>query len=619
MKDRRRPNWDAGRFVVGPTFVALALTCFAQTAPTTQAPAAAQNQDSSGFTLKVYSRLTVVDVTVTDSKENPVHGLPESAFTVLEDGKPQPIRSFSEVGKEPPPVVRQFPKLPPHIYTNLQPAPASNAVNVLLLDSLNTGPQDQVFVKQETVNYLKSMQPGTKIAIMTLGSSLRLLQGFTSDPEVLLAAIKTKKNRALPSPFSDVDTGDIETSASDVADADAAAMIQEFQNEQTSFQTDIRNRMTMEALNQIAAYLAGIKGRKNLIWFTAGIPLQMFPQGGTDDLAAMTDYTKDLRKTTDELTAAQIAVYPIDARGVMTNPSASVVHPPTGFSSGRGDSMGKAIAAFDMKTGQEHLGMDAIAEATGGEAYFNTNGLKEAVQKAINNGQNYYALSYVPPDPAYDGVFHKISVKVNVPGLHLSYRKGYFADDVARNEITPGITLATKAPEPYGNNMQASMGRGVPTSSQLLFTVRVEPHADTVNAAGTKVLGTLDPKLQGKPLRRYDFQYSIPGRQITFNQDADKSHKGALEFDIAAYDVYGKLITSISQTIDLKLTDERYQALQRGPFQLEQGIDLPLGEIFLRLGIRDTVSDKTGTIEIPIDVNRKPEVNATVANKPVKP
>jgi VWFA-related protein len=591
----------------------------AQSTPPSQNATAGQNQDPNAFTFKVYSRLTVVDVTVMDAKENPVHGLPENAFTILEDGKPQPLRSFSEIGKEAPPVTRQFPKLPPHIYTNLQPAPAANAVNVLLLDALNTGPQDQVFVKQETVNYLKSMQPGTRIAIMTLGSSLRLLQGFTSDTDVLLAAVKTKKNRALPSPFSDVDTGDMTNTAADVADADAAAMIQEFQNEQASFQTDIRNKMTLEALNQIAAYLSGIRGRKNLIWFTAGIPLQIFPQGGTDDLATMTDYTKDLRKTTDMLTAAQIAVYPVDARGVMTNPSASVVHPPTGFASGRGDSMAKATAAFGMKTGQEHLGMDAIADATGGEAYYNTNGLKEAVTKAVNNGQNYYALSYAPPNTQYDGVFHKISVKLNVPGLHLSYRKGYYADDVARNEITPGITLATKAPEPYGNNMQASMGRGVPTSSQLLFTVRVEPHSDEVNPAGTKVLGTLDPKLQGKALRRYDFQYSLPGRQITFNEDADKTRKGSLEFDIAAYDVYGKLITSISQTIDLKLTDERYQALQRTPFQLEQGIDLPTGEIFLRLGILDAVSDKTGTIEIPVDVTRKPETRADVLNGPLHP
>jgi VWFA-related protein len=551
-----------------------------------------------------------VDVTVVDSRENPVHGLPASAFTVLEDGKPQPIRSFSEVGKDTPAVTRQMPKLPPNIYTNLQPAPASSSVNLLLFDSLNTSPQDQIFVKQEAISFLKSMQPGTRIAIMTLGSSLRLLQGFTADPEVLMAAVKTRKNRALPSPFDDTAANDAMAEQMDISDADASAAIQEFQNQQNSFQADMRNRMTLEALNQIAAYLSGIKGRKNLIWFTSGMPLQMFPQGGTNDLATMTDYTRDLRRTTDMLTAAQIAVYPVDSRGIMTNPAASVVHPVTGFSNGHGDSMGKAISAFNMKNSQEQLGMEAVAEATGGVAYYNTNGLKEAVAKAINNGENYYALSYVPPDPKFDGIFHKITVKVNVPGLRLSYRKGYYSDDIARNEITPGITLATTAPEPYGNNMSASMGRGVPTSTQILFTVRVEPHGDAVNAPGTKVLGTLDPKLQGKPLRRYDFQYSLPGRQITFNDGPGGTHKGGLEFDIAAYDVYGKLITSISQSIDLNLPDARFQMLQKQPFQLEQGLDLPLGEIFLRLGVLDTVSDKTGTVEIPVNVNRKPVTTA---------
>jgi VWFA-related protein len=595
-------------------FPVLASHASAQTTPAKATPAPV-TQEGDSFTLKAYSRLTVVDVTVVDGKENPVHGLPATAFTVLEDGKPQPLRSFSEVGKDTPMVTRQLPKLPPHIYTNLQPAPASSAVNLILIDSLNTTPQDQIFVKQETVNYLKSMQPGTRIAIMTLGSSLRLLQGFTSDPEVLIAAVKTRKNRALPSPFDDSATDDAMATQMDISDSDAAAAIQAFQNQQQSFQNDIKNRMTLEALDQIAAYLSGIKGRKNLIWFTGGISLQMFPSGGTNDLADMTDYTKDLRKTTDMLTAAQIAVYPVDARGIMTNPAASVVRPPTGFSNGRGDSMGKAINAFDMKTGQEHLGMDAVADATGGVAYYNTNGLKEAVGLAVKNGENYYALSYSPPDPKFDGIFHKITVKVNVPGVRLSYRKGYYSDDIARNEITPGISLATTAPEPYGNNMAASMGRGVPTSSQLLFTVRVEPHSAELNPPGSKVLGTLDPKLQGKPLRRYDFQYSLPGRQIVFNDGPDKTHKGSLEFDIAAYDVYGKLITSISQTIDLKLTDERYQLLQKTPFQLEQGLDLPPGEIFLRLGILDSVSDKTGTLEIPVIVTRKSAPSAA-SNKP---
>jgi len=569
------------------------------------APAQQQGDSSSSFTLKTYARLTIVDVLVYDGKENPVHNLPQSAFTVLEDGKPQPLRAFTEYSAATPLVTRQFPKLPANIYTNLQPAPTTTAVNILLLDALNTSPADQVFVKDEATRYLKSMQPGTRIAIMGLSSHLRLLQGFTSDTSILLAALNTRKNRALPSPFIDTETPDAIDSLIDVADADAASALQEFENQQSSFQADMRNRMTMEALNQIAAYVAGIKGRKNLIWFTDGMPLQVFPQGGVNDLATMTDYSRDLRHTTDLLTASQVAVYPVDANGVQANPAASVVHPPTGFASGRGDAMGTAIAKFDMKTSQSHLGMEAVADATGGIAYFNTNGLKEAVAKAVNNGENYYTVAYVPPDPSFDGKLHTITVKVNVPNVHLSYRNSYYADNIARNEMTPGLSLATTAPEPYGNNMAASMGRGVPTSSQLLFTVRVEPHGDGLVPPTAKALGTLDPKLAGKPLRRYDFQYSLPGRQITFKDGPDNTHQGTLEFDIDAYDVYGKPVTRISQTINLNLTNDRYQELQKRPFELLQGLDLPAGELFVRMGILDANTERTGTLEIPLAVSTK--------------
>jgi len=605
------------RSFVGMTALAMVAATWL---PAQSSPSQVEQQGgaSDAYTMKAYSRLTVVDVLVYDGKENPVRGLPQSAFTIFEDGKPQPIRAFSEYSANTPLVTRQMPKLPPHIYTNLQPAPVTSAVNILLLDLLNTAPADQVFIKDEATRYLKSMQPGTRIAIMTLGSHLRLLQGFTSDPTILLAALNTKKNRALPSPFVDTAAADAMDEQIAAADDDAASALQEFANEQTAFQADMRKRMTLEALNQVASYVADLKGRKNLIWFTKGVPLQVFPQGGSDDLASMNDYSRDLRHTTDLLTLAQVAVYPVDAGGVMTVPSASVVSPPTGFSNGHGNSMATAIQNFDTKTSQAHLSMDAVAEATGGIAYYNTNGLKEAVAHAINNGANYYTLFYATPDPQYDGKYHKISVKVNVPYVHLAYRTGYYSDDIAHNEMTPGLTLATTAPEPYGNNMAASMGRGVPTSTQLLFTARVEPHGDGKLPDGAKVLGTLDPKLAGKTLHRYDFQYALPGRQITFKDGPDKSHIGSLEFDIAVYDVFGKPVTSISQTINLTLTEERYQQLQRKPFELLQNLDLPNGELFVRIGILDGNSDRTGTMEIPLVVTDKPAAAAKPA-EPVKP
>jgi hypothetical protein len=368
----------------------------------------------------------------------------------------------------------------------------------------------------------------------------------------------------------------------------------------------MRNRMTLEALNQIAAYVAGIKGRKNLIWFTTGMPLNIFPSGGINDLAGMTDYSKDLRKTTDLLTSAEVAVYPVDARALFTDPAIATSQQLTTINVRSGAQAAAALKTSQKKKSQEQLSMEAVAEATGGIAYYNTNGLKEAVGKAVENGANYYTISYVPTGPAYDGKYHSIDIAVDHPGVHVLYRKGYDADDLAKNEITGGLTLASTAPEPYGNNMQASMARGVPTSSQILFDVRVAPSTEPARPTDPAVAGDLDPKLSGRPLVRYDFEYFFPTRQITFADGPGGVHNGSLQFDVAAYDLYGKLITKISQTRSLQLTSDQYQEFMRTRGQQYfQRLDLPPGEIFVRVGILDEVSDKVGTLEIPLVVPKK--------------
>ena len=171
--------------------------------PAQRSPLLAQNPSAKppAPTIQVYARETVVDVTVTDDKGNPVHGLKQEDFTVKEDNKPQPIKSFEEfsVKSIPPP-----PKLPPNVHTNLQPPAPSGAVNILLLDGLNTAPPDatdppeiswsftiQARVKQEAAKYLKAMPPGTRVSLLGLSRGLRVLQGFTSDPELLSAAVET--------------------------------------------------------------------------------------------------------------------------------------------------------------------------------------------------------------------------------------------------------------------------------------------------------------------------------------------------------------------------------------------------------------------------------------------
>jgi hypothetical protein len=112
---------------------------------------------------------------------------------------------------------------------------------------------------------------------------------------------------------------------------------------------------------------------------------------------------------------------------------------------------------------------------------------------------------------------------------------------------------------------------------------------------------------------RYDVCLPVPSRgRSRIPEGPGGTRKCSLEFDLAAYDVYGKLITGLSQTINSSpLTAEQYQQfLKQKQFQFLQQLDLPPGEIFLRVGILDAVSQKVGTLEIPLNVTKKPAVPA---------
>ena len=141
------------------------------------------------------ARQVLVDVVVDKKNGDPVPGLPKSDFSIKENGKPQTIDFFEEhsAGASAPVAQPAMPPLPPGAVTNVPTAPPSAALYVLLLDSLNTEPQDQVYVRQQVLSYLHKMDPGTQVAVFSLGSSLRLLQGFTSDPAALVAAVSGKE------------------------------------------------------------------------------------------------------------------------------------------------------------------------------------------------------------------------------------------------------------------------------------------------------------------------------------------------------------------------------------------------------------------------------------------
>ena len=553
MRSDRPFRLDKKIFVaLGLAAVVAALLCGRPRAAAQQGPPTTAGTP----TLQVYSRLSVVDVTVTDASGRPVQGLKESDFSLFEDGQPQAIHNFEEVVAV---GVPPLPPLPPNVHTNLQPEAASSALNILLMDFANEAPIDstdlkqlsastrtQHFVKDNALRALDRMPPGTRVMVLSMTNHLRILQSFTSDVEMLKAVIEA-------APLDLDGNGDVQC-----------------------VQSDMRNRMVLESFDQIAADVLPIKGRKNLLWMTVGIPAITDPN---ERPKCLPDYTSALTHAYGLLNASQVAVYPIDANGLtnLTRQSGAI------------------------------LSMDAVAEATGGVAYYNNNNIRQALTKALDNGANYYSMAYIPPSTKYDGKYHKIDVKVDRPGVNLVFRKGYYADDLSKVTAKQGLTITMKPPPAYGGNMKASMSRGLPTAEELLFTVGVEPSDAPPKPGDPPVLGTLDPKLKGKHLTRYGFKYVVPSEQIKFTDGPKATHNGKIDFDIAVYDSDDKLLTGLSQTVKTTLSDATYQQMlsKKEPVQLFQQIDLPPGELFVRVGVLDEATDKVGTLELPLKVAKK--------------
>ena len=137
---------------------------------------------------------------VTNAKGEPVTGLKKQDFEVMEDGKPQTIAIFEEHKGASPRQIK-LPPMPPNVYTNFPVVQAAYSVNVILLDALNTPVSDQAYVHSEMLKYVKKLSPQTRVAVFTLGSWLRMLQGVTTDSNQLLAVLNSTKAGPRSSPL----------------------------------------------------------------------------------------------------------------------------------------------------------------------------------------------------------------------------------------------------------------------------------------------------------------------------------------------------------------------------------------------------------------------------------
>jgi VWFA-related protein len=596
---------------------------------------------SSVPAIRSETRAVVVDVVVTKGLDQPVGGLHKQDFQLLEDRKPQNIDFFEEhTAVQAPSDIQPAPN-PPNVYTNVPTAPASDSVNILLLDLLNTDSEDQGYVRRQIVKYLNNKPQSARVAIFALSTKLEMIEGFTADssalrnsldaPQNVISTGKTPASQSKQQKQGDLE--DVQNLEAIHAGAIAIEQVKRAQAALASYRANDRVQMTLEALQNLARYLSAIPGRKNLIWFSGSFPISVFPGVNQKQFAGpMRHYSAAIKGTADLLALSKIAVYPVDAGGLVgehlmgagnTGPpdgqgSASGNWPGAGFSQGQvpgsdPDSGGHSGMADKMAA------MQQLAADTGGDAILNTNDLATATARAIDNGAHYYTIVYTPTSKKMDGQYRRIEVKLAERNYKLSYRRGYYADEMenaGKSAALPDIEpahLAGANSEGMADPLHQLMTRGMPSSTQILYGVRVLPAtpqpAPTARGAG------YNAKLPG-PITRYTVDFLIDWDKVLLQPGTDGSHTGTILIEILAYDRDGNILNGAGQTMRMSLDAKTFASVRHSAIPAHLEIDLPQTNIYLATGIYDLKSNKAGTLEIPFDTRVGPKTQAAVARPP---
>lgn len=534
----------------------------------------AEPQNSRRGEIRVSTRLVQVGV-IARGKDGPVQGLTKDDFLVLDQGKPRDIQVFSvESGArvpEPPSA------LPENTFSDLPRYGANKprSVTVVLLDNLNTlygTASESKYEKSpywmedlalrnaqlHLIEFIKQLQPQDRVAIYGLRQTLHILCDFTSDREQLLAILKNYDsssitNRRTVEPGNTmIEVGGHDRPADDIA---AGAPMSSFENRGALVRAGNANAdreaQTMAALRQISAHVADFPGRKSLVWLTANIPFSG---------AAMARV----------LSPANIAVYPIDARGLLPT-SAMLLADIHGTADA--DDVSGASGHWDNMPGQssEPIGipnMEELAVETGGQAFVNTNDITGAIRKAVEDSAVTYTLGFYLDSFSMDGKFHKIKVQSKRNGVTLRYPTGYFA--------------YSDAVAPEDRNQQA------------LFAALESPLESSLIPLEMKVDRVNQPEANSLRLT-----CEIDVRGIRLAQQGGL-RKGKLAVYTIEQDATGKVLQRWDKTFDLQLTEGQYAALLKTGMPFHQIVHLRDGTTTLRLLVDDPSTNNIGSLIIPI-------------------
>ena len=336
------------------------------------------------------------------------------------------------------------------------------------------------------------------------------------------------------------------------------------------------------------------------------------------------DSSDEFRDTVNLLARSQVAVYPIDARGLFNS---AVFDAATTRNYARNPSrVNQDLSKFSSNTADEHSTMSEMADGTGGRAFYNTNGLAQAVASAIDDGSNFYTLTYTPTNANRNGEFRKIKVQLARQGFSLAYRHGYYADDPAKG---PPVLKGQSKPSSVTDaavtgsavnaqqSMRVAMMRGSPTPSEIVMKVAVFPAGPPAQTEDKPAAGNVLSEKTHGPFHRYRVDYAIDPLDITFHRAPDGKIHADFEPVIFVFDREGVLVNRVGTTLHIASTlDEIRKNVAHG-IQYGQEISAPAkGEYFLRIAVHDFNRDHYGAVEVATsDVKGLPPV-ATPAPAP---
>jgi VWFA-related protein len=526
--------------------------------------------DDKLLQFKSETTLIQVPVVVTDRSGGHIHGLTKADFTILENGKMQKIATLEEIVPASATSTTPIAGNPGGVFSNMTPDESKpRSLTVLLLDEVNTAFLDQSYGRKQLVkylaNHLDSSQPTGLMVLTSKGVSV--LSPLDSDPATLITALKKASGKV-----SEMETYDNDAKAVAAGQAQFSGLggihpgdspenrIRAFMlAENATTGTNIQARAvetTLRGLLSIALSLSGIPGRKSLVWVTGSFPFDLDNFGA---MPADVNMRALYERTLNALNDAQVSMYPVDARGLLSDPTFA------------GDNMGSMLGAgtSDALRQSTITSLKNIAAMTGGVAYYNSNDLAGAFGRAAQDSSSYYSLTYYMDRHNTKPGWRKLQVEVPRKDTEVRARAGYLVTDLAVNpERTHKADVEFALISPFEST-------GIPITSQWQGLL----------ADGTK--------------RKVGFVLHVPATNVV--DEADKNRID-VEF-VAQATSNGVPAGTVSQTIKGMIVPDTLAKLKADGVIYNNVLSLAPGDYQIRFIVRDNLNGKIGSVFVPLTVN----------------